>query len=84
MFIDEVKRKFDLDDVTCGFSLAIFGDECVLIEGVRSLVFVGSDEIKVKVKKHVLSLVGEGLSTVEIGGGNLYVKGKIYGVLFEK
>lgn len=84
MFVDEVKRKLDLDDVVCSFSVATFGNSGVAIEGVRTLVFVGENEIKVKVKKTILSVLGEELKAVEIGGGNLYIKGNINGIAFEK
>ncbi len=84
MFVDEVKRKLNLEDVVCSYSVATFGDFGVAIEGVRTVVSVGEYEIKVKVKKAVLSVFGENLKPVEIGGGNLYIKGNINGITFEK
>lgn len=84
MFIDEVKRKFDLEDVACKFALSVFGSEYVLIEGVRNLISVDMAMIKANVGKAIVSIFGEELFTVEIGGGNVYVRGKIDGISFEK
>lgn len=83
MFINEVVEKFKIEDVACAFSVLVLGKDCVLIEGVRRLVSIKSEEIKIKVKKKTIVVFGLNLNIVEIGGGNLYIKGEIGGINFE-
>ena len=82
MFFDELKLKLGLEDVV-HFSVTILGRNAVVIEGVKNVVFSNENQLKVRVKKCVVSVSGERLKIKEIGDGNILISGVIDGVQYE-
>lgn len=82
MFIDEVVAKLKIEDVACAYSLCFFGSSRVYLQGIKSLLVSSPTEMKMRVKNGVIRVWGEGLELLEIGGGDVYVKGGIKGVEF--
>ena len=82
MFFDELKLKLNLEDVV-HFSVTILGRNAVVIEGVKNVVFSNENQLKVRVKKCVVSVSGERLKIKEIGDGNILISGVINGVQYE-
>ncbi len=83
MFISEILNKFGLAEVTSQFAVTAIGDEYIVVEGTKTILLSHRDEIKLRVKNLVVRIEGEKLDFVEIGGGDVLVKGKIKGILFE-
>lgn len=82
MFVDEVKTKLGIEDI-CGFSVTIFEDKHVVIEGVKKLVFKGEEEVKFRSKNKGISVRGKGLKLIELGNGNAIVSGIVFGVDYD-
>ena len=80
MFVDEIKEKLKLEDSNLPFTCTLLGSGCIVVSGVKNVILTTQNEIKVKVKNKVLSVVGEGLFVVQIGGGDMFLKGEIKGV----
>ena len=84
MFVKEISEKLGLAGTVLPFSVSILGYESLVISGVKTVILSSPTELKVRVKDGVLKIGGEELSIVEIGSGDLYVKGGILLVEIEK
>ena len=82
MFVDELKLKLKIQDI-CSYSVSIFDNRFVLLEGVKNIVFSSDEKMKFRVKKHLVAIDGKGLKLVEIGDGNALLSGEIVGVTYE-
>lgn len=82
MFIDELKSKLNLEDKILPFTVTLLGGECTVVCGVKTILLMGQNIIKLRLGGRVLEICGEGLSVVEIGGGDVYVKGVVNSVAF--
>lgn len=82
MFVDELKLKLKIEDI-CAFSVSVFDNKYVSCEGVKNVVFSSDEQVKLRVKNHVVVIDGKGLKIVEIGDGNTLISGEIVGVQYE-
>lgn len=82
MFVDELKLKLKIEDV-CSFTVSVFDNKYVSCEGVKNVVFSSDEQVKLRVKKHLVVIGGKGLKIVEIGEGNALIMGEIFGVQYE-
>ena len=82
MFVDELKLKLKIEDV-CSFTVSVFDNKYVSCEGVKNVVFSSDEQVKLRVKKHLVIIEGKGLKIVEIGDGNALILGEIFGVRYE-
>ena len=83
MFKDEVKRKLDIKSEIMPFTLTMLSRSKLFISGVKSVMLSNEAQLKFRLTSGIVTISGEGLQIVEIGGGDAYVKGYIGGVLFE-
>ncbi len=83
MFTDELFAKLKIDDAFAPFTVTMAGDCAVAVSGVKSVLFSSYEEIKIRLSKRTVVLFGTELRIVEIGGGDVLVRGKIGGVRFE-
>ena len=83
MFKDEVKRKLDIKSEIMPFTLTMLSRSKLIISGVKSVMLSNETQLKFRLTSGIVTVSGEGLQIVEIGGGDAYVKGHIGGVLFE-
>ena len=82
MFVDELKLKLKIEDI-CTYSVSVFDNRYVACEGVKNVVYSSEEKVKLRVKKHTVSVEGTGLKIVEIGDGNALISGEIKMVSYE-
>ena len=82
MFVDELKLKLNVEDI-CTYTVSVFDNKYVACEGVKNVVFSSEEKVKLRVKKHTVSIDGVGLKIVEIGDGNALISGVINVVSYE-
>lgn len=82
MFIDEIKGK--LNGVrNAAFSVTLIGRGDVCVSGIKNVLSISTEEIKMRLAGGSVAVSGEELVIVEIGGGDALIKGRIGGVSFE-
>lgn len=84
MYVDEIKEKLKLEDGNLPFVCTLLGSGNIVVSGVKNVVLTTQNEVKIKVKKGILRVVGEGLWVVQMGGGDMFLKGDISGVEIQK
>ena len=84
MFKNEIKAKFRLKDELFPFALNMLGRGKLVVSGVKRVVEANEKNIKIRVENEYLDIAGVGLFIAEIGGGAVYVEGKIESIAFEK
>ena len=84
MFKNEIKAKFRLKDELFPFALNMLGRSKLVVSGVKRVVEANEKNIKIRVENEYLDIAGVGLFIAEIGGGDVYVEGKIESIAFEK
>lgn len=84
MFKNEIKAKFMLKDELFPFALNMLGRGKLVVSGVKRVVEANEENIKIRVENEYLDIAGGGLFIAEIGGGDVYVEGKIESIAFEK
>lgn len=83
MFTDELFAKLKIDDAFAGFTITLAGDCAVAVGGAKAVLFSSDEEVKIRLPRKTACVFGEELRIVEIGGGDVLVRGKIGGVRFE-
>lgn len=83
MFYDEILEKFRIEDAFAPFTVAMFGNTEVVAGGVKAVLFSSAEEVKVRFSKKCAIFRGKDLRIVEIGGGDVLVRGEISEVEFE-
>lgn len=84
MFKDEVAKKLAIKDEIIPFALNMLGRGKIVVSGVKRIISASDSLIVLKIGGENVRLIGENLSIVEIGGGDLYAVGKIKEISFEK
>lgn len=83
VFKDEIKRKLDIKSELLPFTLTMLSRSKLMISGVKSVMLFSDEQLKFRLTSGVVLIDGEELQIVEIGGGDVYVKGLIKEVHFE-
>ncbi len=83
MFKDELKRKLDIKSEILPFALTMMSRSKMMISGVKNVMLSDDTQLKFRLANGTVTVVGEKMQIVEIGGGDVYVKGFISGVQFE-
>ena len=78
-----MKRKLDIKNEILPFALTMLSRNKMTISGVKSVMLSNETGLKFRLVGGVLTVEGSGLQIVEIGGGDVYVKGEIGGLHFE-
>lgn len=83
MFKNELKRKLDIKSEVMPFTLTMLSRSKVMVSGVKNVLSSTETELKLRLLAGSLTVAGSGLHIVEIGGGDVYVKGSVGGLQFE-
>ena len=62
------------------FAITILGRSDAILSGVKTVLLTTPNEIKVKVKNGGIRVLGESLKVLQMGGGDMYLKGDINSV----
>ena len=84
MFVDEIKSKLRLDDAAVPFVVTWLGCGNVIVNGVKTVILSMPNAIKIRVKSETLVVVGDSLEILQLGGGDVYIKGRIERIEIEK
>ncbi len=77
MFKDELKRKLKVGQELLPFALTMLARDKLAVSGVKNVMLSTGEEVRLKIAGGALSVAGEGLRILEIGGSDIYVKGDI-------
>ena len=83
MFKNELKKKLDIKTEVLPFTLTMLSRSKMMISGVKNVLLSNESSLKFRLHSGSLTVNGTELQIVEIGGGDVYVKGAIGGVQFE-
>lgn len=83
MFKDEIFKKLGVEQNLFPFSVCMLSRGKLVVSGVKRILTATEGEITLRLRPDVLSVTGEGLKIVEIGGEDVYVEGSIGGLNFE-
>ncbi len=78
-----MKRKLDIKSEILPFALTMMSRSKMMISGVKNVMLSDDTQLKFRLANGTVTVVGEKMQIVEIGGGDVYVKGFISGVQFE-
>lgn len=83
MFKNEIRRKLGIKNEMLPFCLNMICRDKMIVSGIKNVLSSSQSQLRLRLNGEVLSVVGEDMQIVEIGGGDIYVKGLIKGVEFE-
>ena len=83
MFKDEIMEKLNIKREVFPFTLTMLSRSKVVISGVKNVLSSSEKALKFRLASGSLTVSGDGLQIVEIGGGDVYIKGLVAGVQFE-
>ena len=83
MFKDEIMEKLNIKREMFPFTLTMLSRSKVVISGVKNVLSSTEKALKFRLASGSLTVSGEDLQIVEIGGGDVYIKGLVSGVQFE-
>ena len=83
MFKDEIAKKLNVKKDIMPFTLTMLSRSKMMISGVKNVLSSTDSALRFRLASGSLKVSGEELKIVEIGGGDVYVKGRISGVQFE-
>lgn len=78
-----MKRKLNIKNEILPFTLTMLSRSKMMVSGIKSVMLSGDKELKFRLPSGSVTITGEDLQIVEIGGGDVYVKGNIGGISFE-
>ncbi len=83
MFKNEIKRKLGIKNEILPFCLNMITRNKMIVSGIKSVLSSTQTQMRLRLNGEVLCVLGDDLQIVEIGGGDVYIKGSIKGVEFE-
>ncbi len=83
MFKDEIGKKLNILGEMHPFSISIIGKNNLYICGIKSVINTTDTDVNIRLKNGLLHVSGKGFNIVEIGGGDMYIKGEVINVAFE-
>ncbi len=66
------------------FTLAMLSRDKLVISGIKSVLSVDEGLVRLRLAGAKVAVSGKDLTIAEIGGGDVYIKGRIGGVNFEE
>ncbi len=82
MFIEEIKNKLDFSTKLLPYAVSVIGEDGAFVSGVKKVLSTSNEQIVFRASRMV-KVVGVGLSIVEIGGGDVFLKGVVTRVEIE-
>ena len=76
-------KKLNVKREILPFTLTMLSRSKMMISGVKNVLLSSENALKFRLASGSLTVSGETLQIVEIGGGDVYVKGLVTGVQFE-
>lgn len=76
-------KKLNVKREILPFTLTMLSRSKMMISGVKNVLSSSENALKFRLASGSLTVMGETLQIVEIGGGDVYVKGLVTGVQFE-
>jgi hypothetical protein len=83
VFKNEIKKKLDIKSEILPFTFTMLSRSKMMISGVKNVLLSSDSALKFRLSSGSLTVNGSDLQIVEIGGGDVYVKGVVGGVQFE-
>ncbi len=84
MFREEIKSKLGAVGELLPFTVCMLSATKLVVSGVKSVMSASSGAIALKLGSESLVVSGDDLRIVEIGGGDIYIVGRIGGLNFEE
>ena len=84
MFLDEIRNKLGACGEILPFTLAMLSRDKLVISGIKSVLSVEEGLVRLRLAGAKVAVSGKDLTIAEIGGGDVYIKGRIGGVNFEE
>ena len=84
MFKDEIKRKLNVAGDIFPFTLNMLSRKKTVICGIKRVVSTSDTHIKMRLDSGNMSIDGENLHILEIGGGDMFLEGQVDRIEFEK
>ena len=84
MFKDEIKRKLNVAGDIFPFTLNMLSRKKTVICGIKRVVSTSDTHIKMRLDSGNMSIDGENLHILEIGGGDMFLEGQVDKIEFEK
>lgn len=78
-----MQRKLNIKSEILPFTLTMLSRSKMMISGVKSVMLSDEKQLKFRLAGGAVTVSGEGLQIVEIGGGDAYVRGEVGGIQFE-
>lgn len=83
VFKDEMKKKMSIKNEVLPFTLTMLSRSKMMLSGVKNVMLSNDNALKFRLSGGSLTVSGENLQIIEIGGGDVYIHGIIGGVQFE-
>lgn len=84
MYKNEILKKFDIKDSVFPFTLTMLARDRLVISGVKRALLLSDEKLRFQLHGCILQVEGKALKIIEMGGGDVYVKGEIGGLSFER
>lgn len=78
--LDEIDKFMTKTDTSINFRTINLGGRCLYIEGIKSVISFGLDEMMFQMKKFVLLVKGEDLKIKYLDKNTCVIEGKIVSV----
>lgn len=84
-FFAEAARALGIAETALaeGYNLVDYDGKAVYIEGIKRVLKLSDEEIKLELNGAVMNLRGNGLEVFDLNGATLIVRGEIIGIDFE-
>ena len=78
--MEEIDKFMRSADVSVNYRVVNLGGKSVYIEGIKSIVNLGADEMIFQLNKSSISVSGQGLKLKYLDKNTCVINGEIYGV----
>lgn len=78
--LDEIDKFMTKTDTSINFRIINLGGKCLYIEGIKSVISFGTEEMNFQMKKCMLVVIGEELKIKYLDKNTCVIEGKIVSV----
>ncbi|MEG2274683.1 MAG: YabP/YqfC family sporulation protein [Clostridia bacterium] len=72
----------NLENKLFPYAITVLGNDTLYLSGAKTVLLTTPNAIKVRLVSTIVEFLGTELSIVEIGGGDIYIKGRVTNVNF--